>query len=75
MRTRTWDPNGDIYMEEVVQKQAVLGGFIFLSCFCIFGDTATNDNLGPQTPEMTEPTHASVRKNNVMGVEMNYFPE
>lgn len=42
--------------------------------FCIFGATATKDKLGPaQTPEMTELTHASVRKNNVMGVEDELF--
>lgn len=69
MQTCKWDPNNDIQILKVAQKQAVLCGFIFLSWFSICGATATKDKLGPaQTPEMKKLTYASVRKNNVMGV-------
>lgn len=69
MQTCKCDPNNDIQILEVAQKQAVLCGFIFLSWFSIFGATATKDKLSPaQTPEMKKLTSASVGKNNVMGV-------
>lgn len=59
MQTCKWDPNNDIYIIKVAQKQAVLCGFIFLSWFCIFGATTAKDELGPaQTPEMTKLIYA-----------------
>lgn len=69
MQTCKWNPNNDIQILEVAQKQAVLYGFIFLSWFSIFGATTTKDKRGPaQTPEMKKLTSASVGKNNVMEV-------
>lgn len=69
MQTYKQDSNNDIYISEVIQKQAVLCGFIFLSCVCIIGGIATKNKLGfAQTPEMKKLTYASVGKNNVMGV-------
>lgn len=70
MQTCKWDPNNDIYILEVVQMQAVLCGFIFHS----FGAISTKDKLGPaQTLEMMEMTHASVGKNNVIGIGDELF--